>query len=293
MDETRECPNCGALNRADAPWCARCLTRLEVSEPDFEPTFEEAFEPEPPRRKAGLRIVALALILAFGAAFGVANVISVLDSGPGPVRRGLVDPQGFRFLGIDPESGTPIRYDPCRPLHYVFAPEHAPSGALEDVKKASQIAAEATGIEFVFDGTTNEPAQPRRPAYQPERYGDRWAPILIGWIPHDSAIFEHDSVGVGGSEARANGRGKLVYVTGDIILNGADQLANGFGAGRTWGKVLLHEWGHVLGLDHVVDPAQVMHANLVSSPANWGTGDLAGLRQLGRNGGCVDAPEPR
>jgi hypothetical protein len=243
---------------------------------------------------AGLRIVALILILAVGGVFGVANVISLLDGGPGPVRRGLVDPQGFRFIGVDPNSGDPIRFDPCTPLHFVFNPEHAPSGALSDVKRSAQLAAEATGIEFIYDGTTEEPARPRRPAYQPDRYGDRWAPILVGWIPHDSAIFEHDSVGVGGSEARVNDRGgRLVYVTGDIILNGADQLASGFGAGRTWGKVLIHEWGHVLGLDHVVDPAQVMNANLVSSPANWGTGDLAGLRRLGRSAGCVAAPRPR
>lgn len=289
MDATRECPNCGALNRADAPWCARCLTRLE----EFEPVFDDVSEPEPARRGAGLRMVALVLILAFGAAFGAANVISVLDGGPGPVRRGLVDPQGFRFIGVDPDSGEPIRYDPCTPLHYTFNPEHAPSGAEADLKRSAQLTAEATGIEFIYDGTTEEPARPQRPAYQPDRYGDRWAPILIGWIPHDSAIFEHDSVGVGGSEARQNDRGQLVYVTGDIILNGADQLASGFGAGRTWGKVLLHEWGHVLGLDHVVDPAQVMNANLVSSPANWGTGDLAGLRRLGRNAGCLNALPPR
>ncbi len=288
MDETRECPNCGALNRADAPWCARCLTRFETS----EPSFEETYETESPRRGAGLRIVALVLMIAIAGAFGVANLISALE-GPPAVRRGLIDPQGFRFLGIDPDSGEPIRYDPCSPLHYVFNEEHAPSGALADVKRSAQLTAEASGIEFVYDGTTEEPASPRRAAYQPDRYGQRWAPILIGWIPHDSAIFEHDSVGVGGSEARENDRDQLVYVTGDIILNGADQLANGFGAGRTWGKVLLHEWGHVLGLDHVVDPAQVMNANLVSSPANWGTGDRAGLRKLGSLGGCINEPPPR
>jgi hypothetical protein len=82
-----------------------------------------------------------------------------------------------------------------------------------------------------------------------------------------------------------------VYVTGSIVLNGADQLDNGFRPGKTWGKVVLHELGHVLGLDHVVDPAQVMHPSLVSSPAAWGAGDLAGLRLLGPDSGCLSVPE--
>lgn len=40
---------------------------------------------------------------------------------------------------------------------------------------------ELTGLRFVVDGYTDEPPSEDRPPCQPERYGDRWAPVLIGW----------------------------------------------------------------------------------------------------------------
>ncbi|MDQ4065195.1 MAG: matrixin family metalloprotease [Actinomycetota bacterium] len=302
MDAPITCPNCGAANRADAHWCARCLTRLErrgsapldeQSWDDAAAGYDDGFYDEAPVRRSGpLRVVALLLLIALAVAFGASSLISIITRDELTVRRGVTDPRGYRFIAVT-DDGSPVRYDPCRPLHYVFNPEHAPAGAAEDVAAAARLIADATGMDIVYDGTTNEPIARTRASYQPRRYSERWAPILIGWMPHDSAIFDIDSVGVAGSEARQNARGRPVFVSGAIVLNGAEQLANGFGAGRTWGKVLLHEWGHVLGLDHVTDPAQVMNPDLVSSPATWGTGDLAGLRALGRGAGCLDVPEPR
>ena len=301
MDEPIVCPNCSAINRAGAEWCARCLTRLDVykdASPDDpfagdDPEFydDAVYEDGPARRSGPLRVVALVLLIAFALAFGASSIVSMLARDELTIQRGVIDPRGYRFIAVG-SDGSPVRYDPCRPLHYVFNPEHAPAGAAEDVAVAARLVADATGIEIIYDGETNESVGRSRASYQPGRYGDRWAPILIGWMPHDSAIFDVDSVGVAGSEARQNGSGRPVFVSGAIVLNGAEQLANGFGAGRTWGKVLLHEWGHLLGLDHVNDPAQVMNPDLVSSPATWGTGDLAGLRALGRGAGCLGVPRP-
>lgn len=300
MDAPITCPNCGAANRSDAQWCARCLTRLDVNadeknftdDIDEDEFYEEGIHDEGPVRSSGpLRVIALLILIAFAVAFGASSLISIVTREELTITRGVSDPRGYRFVAVT-DDGLPVRYDPCRPLRYVFTPEHAPAGAAEDVAAAARLVAAATGIDIVYAGTTNEAVGADRPAFQPRRYGDRWAPILIGWMPHDSAIFDLDSVGVAGSEARQNTRGRPVFVSGAIVLNGAEQLANGFGAGRTWGKVLLHEWGHVLGLDHVEDPAQVMNPDLVSSPATWGTGDLAGLRALGRAAGCLDVPQP-
>lgn len=47
-----------------------------------------------------------------------------------------------------------------------------------------------------------------------------------------------------------------------------------------------HELGHLVGLDHVADPTQLMYSEGGPSQASdWGNGDLAGLNQLG-SGGC-------
>lgn len=284
--EGKICPQCGATNHPEAEWCANCYTRFEPSAADFY----EQDEPYPERNWT--RLVAAAVIVALVVSLGAATIINALRQDTAITQRGLEDAAGFRFLNVHPETGEPARYDPCTEIHFVFNSDHAPRGALRDVTIAAELAAQGLGVEFVYDGTTDEPARIRRPSYQPDRYGDRWAPILIGWIPVDSAIFDQHSVGVAGSELREGPSGDLTYVTGAMILNATEHLDNGFGAGRTWGKVLLHEWGHILGLDHVENPAQVMNPDLVSSPAIWGTGDLAGFRRLGPLGGCAQAPNP-
>jgi hypothetical protein len=259
------------------------MTR-EMSDP-----YDEAEEPY--RRSTAVRTVALLLILAFGAAFAGTNLITALRQDDAiTAEEALADPRGFKFLSLDPATHTPVRYNPCAPLPYVINPASAPSGGLNDVHQAIELTAAASGLEFVYEGETDEPVGGNRPPFLPDRYGRRWAPILIGWIPHDSRIFDVHDVGVAGSTIVRNGAGRLVYVSGSIVLNGAEQLANGFAPGKTWGKVVLHELGHLIGLDHVPDPAQVMHASLVSSPAVWGAGDEAGLRQLGALAGCLETP---
>ena len=244
------------------------------------------------RRNFLIRTVALVVLLAFGASYAAVNLNTFFRNRQGAAPQAAeADPRGFKFLHLDPATDQPVRYDPCTPIHYVVNPTNAPEGGLRDIHEAVRLTAEASGLQFLFDGLVDEPlAQGERALVQRNRYGPRWAPMLIGWIPFDSDIFEVDGVGVAGSAIERNAEGRLVYVSGTIVLNGADQLDNGFRPGKTWGKVVLHELGHVLGLDHVLDPAQVMHPSLVSSPAAWGTGDLAGLRLMGPTSGCLTVP---
>jgi predicted Zn-dependent protease len=50
--------------------------------------------------------------------------------------------------------------------------------------------------------------------------------------------------------------------------------------------VVMHELGHVLGLDHVDDPGELMHGENVGQ-TEFGPGDRAGLTALGA-GRCDD-----
>lgn len=290
------CPSCGSKNRADASWCAQCLEAFAppAATTDHEPLGVGRDTVRSRPRPGGLRSRAWTICLAaLVGLWTLSQAFEDLDE-----RRrftavstpGVTDPAGFRFKDIDPATGEPVRFDPCSPVSYVVNTTNAPRGAVEDVRAAVAKTSVATGIEFIFEGRTNEPVRVDRPLVQEERYGRRWSPILVAWSPQDPALFREHSAGVATNSYAANDAGRLVYVTGIVVMNASHELSPGFGAGRTWGKVILHELGHVVGLDHVEDPAEVMNPSLVSSPANWGVGDLAGLRRLGSLAGCVESP---
>lgn len=256
---------------------------------DASEFLEDDYEPPRPRRWPTFVavVVVIALIVTYAA-----NELLRSEVVPRLQSRG--DPDAFDFLKYDPKSEGPVRYNPCESLPYVINPEGAPEGGIEDIKEGMTLVSEVTGIEFVYDGTTREPLDAQRPIYQPTRYGRaRWAPLILGWVPEDELLLKgRHAIGAGGSASATNGSGNLVYVSGIVTLNGDLALPTGFGPGKTWGDVVLHEMGHVLGLAHVDDDLQLMFPHITSGPARWGSGDEAGLKQLGRDGGCLTPLSP-
>ncbi len=203
---------------------------------------------------------------------------------------------GYRFIHVDGGTGLPSRFDPCSPVSYVVNPAAAPPGGVADVQEAFRRAELATGIRFVYEGEVDEVPMRERTAHQPERYGDGWAPILVGWVPMAPDEGERVHGAVVGWAAHApvrNSRGQDLVTSGTIALDaGARSVNPGFGAGRRWGNVVLHELGHLLGLDHSEHPGEVMHATVDQGAGDWGPGDLAGLVHLGREAGCLRVPAP-
>jgi len=202
----------------------------------------------------------------------------------------------YAFEQRNPD-GSPARWDPCTPIHYVVNLSAAPPGAAADVAGAIARVAAATGLTFLADGSSTEIPSKARPSEEPARYGHRWAPLLIAWT-HTGAtdfIATDGALGEGGATWVAKVGGPEVYVTGQIAID-ADTtraLPDGFGTGTTIGLLLLHELGHTVGLAHVSDPAEVMYPTLKPRKvAAYGPGDLAGLAALGRGAGCDPSPPP-
>ena len=108
--------------------------------------------------------------------------------------------------------------------------------------------------------------------------------------PEEDPDLAADVAGRGVSTAVGVPGGPQVYVTGQVELDGP-QLAEVLtrpGGAQAVTAVIQHELGHLVGLDHVTDPTQLMHPQASAGVLDFADGDLSGLAALGR-GPC----EPR
>ena len=153
---------------------------------------------------------------------------------------------------------------------------------------------EATGIGFVFDGTTSEFPSPDRRNYQPNHYGEIWAPILIAWVdPNDSAIRFGEpgdfALGVGEPLFSPSGFQPVQYVSGEVAINSQYNGPHGFAVPGALGLIVQHEMGHVMGLGHADIDGELMGRE-GGGATGWGWGDREGLRRLGTTQGCLIEP---
>jgi hypothetical protein len=195
----------------------------------------------------------------------------------------------YRFMARQADGTSPVAYDPCRPIHYVIRAQGEPAGGEQIVTDAVARVSHGTGLRFVYDGDTSETLSRQRSPYQPGKYGDRWAPVLISWVTaNENPDFAADVADQGGSSSVDLPNRPSGYVTGVLELD-ARKLASILQ--RPTGKqavraVVLHELGHLVGLDHVTDASQMMYPQAQPGVTDFGAGDLTGLAALGR-GTCL------
>lgn len=266
----------------------------------------ETLAPAPPRHRLGGRAKLSVLLLAL--LVGGIVLVDTLHEGPRSPLDELLPTDMFQekhpasgttgahaFLARLPD-GQPVTYDPCRPIRYVINPAGMPPEAEQLVHESVRAIASASGLTFEYAGTTDEPPSADRPTRQPQRYGSGWAPVLIAWVdqaqlvadePRGDSVPNADVEGKGGSTAVTPGGPELTrFVTGQIMLSRpaiAHHLGRRNGAAITR-AVIMHELGHVVGLDHVSDPRELM-APVNTGQTELGPGDRQGLAIAGA-GAC-------
>ena len=201
---------------------------------------------------------------------------------------------GFAFWGTD-RQGEPLRWDACRPIRFVLSTYEMPEHARQDLLVALAMLAEASGLDLVLEGETAERPDARRPLVERSGDGWRWRPVLVAWSSPGEGDLPLTTLdrGVALPVAVIDGD-REAFVTGQVVLNGRrSDLVPGFAdRGRSIGATLIHEIGHILGLDHVDDVRQIMSTDPGSGPVRLGDGDLEGLRSIGADAGCLAAPDP-
>jgi hypothetical protein len=199
----------------------------------------------------------------------------------------VVSEGAHAFLDVTPD-GRPVSFDPCESIHYVFNPVGMPPGGAQQLRDAIREISDATGLDFVEDGVTSEPLVEDRESRQPDRYGPNWAPVLIGWVDEaEFPLLASDVVGIANSVSAAPaGTEDYRYVTGLVALDRTwfAEAASDPDTARESYVTLLHELGHLVGLDHVEDPTEVMGA--ATEATELGPGDRQGLALVG-SGDCA------
>ncbi|WP_062377368.1 hypothetical protein [Demequina pelophila] len=187
-------------------------------------------------------------------------------------------------------GGGPVRYDPCREVEWVIADHLMPDGVEPLVHAAVARVQEATGLAFAYEGYTDEPVSFDRALIQ-ERYGDRFAPVLLGFQNEaQNPDLKGSVTGLGGSSAVPGAYGDEMWLRAGVVTLDFEDLAgilrNESDGAALAEAVIAHELAHVVGLAHVADTSELMHESNLRL-LDWGDGDLAGLAVAG-SGACED-----
>ena len=147
---------------------------------------------------------------------------------------------------------------------------------------------ETTGLRLEYAGTSS--ARPRWGEGRVELGAGALSdpdPVLVTFADADEVPqLEGRVAGVGGS-VMVERAGWRRYLTGQVTLDrdAFAELEDRPDGDTVAAAITLHEFGHLVGLDHVDDPRELMHAT-TTTQRDLGPGDLRGLRALGQ-GRCT------
>ena len=218
-----------------------------------------------------LRVVAPATQLAQAGASDVRNV-TVTPT---------YDPRGNESAWKQFPSRA--RWDPCSVIEYRTNLRRAPKGSQTQVARAFAAVEAATGLSFRRAGKTKKVPYSRGP----ESRQFLPAGLVVAWsTPRSVPALRGRTAGIGGATARSVNGGPWEYAYGGVSIDATQKLP---GRKRTSLRTLLmHEIAHAVGLTHVSDKSQVMYPSLLRSHrARFEAGDLAGLRAVGAEQGCL------
>jgi hypothetical protein len=198
--------------------------------------------------------------------------------------------RGFHSFIAREDDGDPIAWDPCETIQFVVNSRLAPPGAAEILSEAIGQVTAASGLVFEDRGATDEAPVITRGMRDEARYGEGWSPVLVAWTDEaEQSELAGLVAGVASPYWVSTSHGESEHVTGLVHLDGPD-FQGLLDAGRRSEavRVVMHELGHLVGLDHVEDTTQVMYHNRDGrglADAAWGVGDLGGLAAAG-SGDC-------
>ena len=144
----------------------------------------------------------------------------------------------------------------CEALHYEINPGNAGDTQLEAIAAGTDEFAAVTGRAIIFDGYTTSTAR------DSGEWNDGVVIIEFYW-PDDAAMrLGYAEAVINGDHYSGDG---FIYLQPALAASPADIIK----------RLVMHEWGHIGGLNDVDDPTEMMDPTLAAD--SYGNGDLTGL----------------
>lgn len=196
---------------------------------------------------------------------------------PQPRYRGPVPVAGPGWSVLFTTDFIPTRRNPCAPIDVFYDTTNQQLDLTETIRSAVAQASAASGVPMQFVGAGRvRPSTPRV--------------LVVDWVSGQT-----EWLGVARQASQVDARGVVWRTTLSISLAASRGVARG-----RWETVVLHELGHILGLQHSHDPTSLMFSPAESRESwPWVTtvfteGDRRGLFAVnaGASGGCSSTIEP-
>ena len=223
----------------------------------------------------GYWLDATAIAPGTGGAVVAVNTINPPATTTAPPSPATDGAYGFLYQSSPKSISLPYgRWNPCAPIRYMANVDRASQPMVNEMNAAIAQVEQATGLDMVYVGPTSDGLNFVPPAGADAVIGfsDQTAtPNLAGGV-----------IGIGGGNYNP-GSGR---VTSGFALADVDGIASPEKLRATF----MHEIAHMVGLDHVDDPAQLMY-RLATPNSAYGGGDLRGLWFVGAAQGCAAADQ--
>lgn len=177
-------------------------------------------------------------------------------------------------------GGAYARWNPCAAIPYRVNYSGAPGFARSEVDKAVAKLEAATGLDLVNLGDTTE--------------GNSGVPTtdakaVISFVSAAEYAGINSVAGLGGGTYYPAWNGQDPFVaSGFVLINETLGFSQGTSSSGLEG-LLLHELGHMIGLNHVAVQEEVMYGVMHDLPHfGYGPGDREGLWNLGAARGCLN-----